>query len=798
MTNLIKKSICLLAFFMGMNAAQAQEMKQFNVVWTTQSDNSSGSMPLGGGDIGCNVWVEEGDVMLYLSQSGTFDENNTMLKLGRIRIHLPNNRLDKDFRQELKLEDGSISISGNGTQMKLWVEVFRPIVHIEMNHQKAQACTVSFESWRTADRSLDMNERHECFGYSNTTPDKIPVYTRADTFVPQANTFCWYHQNRNDELITDRESIHQHLGNYLDRLWDPLKDLVFGGAVIGEGLKYKGQHQGSYMDTPFTAWDYQARKATSQHIGIVLLNDYAKDISQWTAKLNRLAAAAKPTTALWQENQQWWSQFWNRSYIFINNDKPESDGWRIARNYQLFRYQLACNAYGKWPTKFNGSLFTFDPGIVNKMYQGKATPDFRRWGGGSFTAQNQRLVYWPMLKSGDFDMMPPQFDYYKNALGNAELRTRLYWGHEGASFSEQVNNNGLPAGHTYERLLGGTSMPIQVRTDKASTRTLVNQKGDTLRIIDHGAITNAWVSDHYDGQLEFAKMMLDYHVYSGNDISQYLPFIDSSLRFFDQHYQYWSRRLNGYALNADGKLIMYPGSCLETYKDVTNPVNTVAAMKSILMQLLQQTQCGTDQQRTYWQQLLGRLPELPLRERNGKLTFAPGSQYRPKPINNELPQMYPVFPYHLYGIGMPHLQLAIDTWRYGADSKSQFTTPTSAWNQDAIFTADMGLTDEAKKLINMKLSNSNRFRFPTFWASGDWAPDHNWGGVAMIALQDMLLQTANGKIYLIPAWPDDWNAQIKLHADRQTVVEATIRNGKVEHLKVTPAERLQDIVVMQK
>ena len=213
MTNLIKKSICLLAFFMGMNAAQAQEMKQFNVVWTTQSDNSSGSMPLGGGDIGCNVWVEEGDVMLYLSQSGTFDENNTMLKLGRIRIHLPNNRLDKDFRQELKLEDGSISISGNGTQMKLWVEVFRPIVHIEMNHQKAQACTVSFESWRTADRSLDMNERHECFGYSNTTPDKIPVYTRADTFVPQANTFCWYHQNRNDELITDRESIHQHLGN---------------------------------------------------------------------------------------------------------------------------------------------------------------------------------------------------------------------------------------------------------------------------------------------------------------------------------------------------------------------------------------------------------------------------------------------------------------------------------------------------------------------------------------------------------------------------------------------------------
>lgn len=31
-----------------------------NVVWNTSSRNSSESMPCGGGDIGMNVWVEEG------------------------------------------------------------------------------------------------------------------------------------------------------------------------------------------------------------------------------------------------------------------------------------------------------------------------------------------------------------------------------------------------------------------------------------------------------------------------------------------------------------------------------------------------------------------------------------------------------------------------------------------------------------------------------------------------------------------------------------------------------------------
>ena len=50
-----------------------------NFVWNTQSKNSSESMPCGGGDIGMNVWVEKGDILFYVSKSGCFDENNTLL-----------------------------------------------------------------------------------------------------------------------------------------------------------------------------------------------------------------------------------------------------------------------------------------------------------------------------------------------------------------------------------------------------------------------------------------------------------------------------------------------------------------------------------------------------------------------------------------------------------------------------------------------------------------------------------------------------------------------------------------------
>lgn len=43
----------------------------YNVVWDTPSRNALESMPCGAGDIGMNVWVDEWDLLVYLSRSGT-------------------------------------------------------------------------------------------------------------------------------------------------------------------------------------------------------------------------------------------------------------------------------------------------------------------------------------------------------------------------------------------------------------------------------------------------------------------------------------------------------------------------------------------------------------------------------------------------------------------------------------------------------------------------------------------------------------------------------------------------------
>jgi len=54
----------------------ASKLGAYNVVWDTPSKDASESMPCGGGDIGLNVWVENGDILFYMQRSGSLAENN--------------------------------------------------------------------------------------------------------------------------------------------------------------------------------------------------------------------------------------------------------------------------------------------------------------------------------------------------------------------------------------------------------------------------------------------------------------------------------------------------------------------------------------------------------------------------------------------------------------------------------------------------------------------------------------------------------------------------------------------------
>jgi len=754
----------------GQPITGTSNIDQFNVLWDSPSGNAAASMPCGGGDIGLNVWVEDGDLLFYVARSGTFDENNSLLKLGRIRIRLNSSPLkDADFQQELVLRDGSVVISGRSgntiVKIRVWVDVMRPVIHVDIDGSHPLQTEAIYESWRTADRIITGRAAN---GTSyKWAPQHAPeghVITYKDSISYQGDDVLFFHHNRPGLTVFDVAVRQQGLDSVKARLFDPLKDLTFGGLLHGANMHPGGLVHGKYQDTEFTGWRLISRKA-ARHRSIELYLATTKDSLQPVlAKLITETQAHKKTA--WPATAGWWKDFWNKSFIDIT---PSPSGqstltWQASRNYTLFRYMLGCNAYGQYPTKFNGGLFTFDPCLVDSSLH--ATPDYRTWSGGTMTAQNQRLVYWPLLRSGDFDLMLPQFEFYLRLLHNAELRTAVYWGHRGACFTEQLENFGLPN-------------PAEYGWNRPAT-------------FDKGIEYNDWLEYEWDTVLEFCLMMLETQRYTARDIHQYIPFIGSCLRFFDEHYQYLARLRGRRALDSSGHLILYPSSGAETYKMAYNSTSTIAGLHTVLTRLLALPKTYLDDSsRKEWTTLLHRLPPLNFRQISGHTTIAPAQTWA-RINNTENPQLYPVFPWSIYGLGRQGLDTAINTYKYDTDVIR--TGGFKGWKQTNIFAARLGLTNDAARYTGDKLKDGPH-RFPAFWGPGyDWTPDHNWGGSAMIGLQEMLLQDDGKKIYLFPAWPRDRDVHFKLHAPYNTTVEATLKDGKITQLIVTPRQREKDII----
>lgn len=773
----------------------------YNVVWTSPSRDSSESMPCGGGDIGMNVWVENGEILSYLQRSGSLDENNEYLKLGRLRVRISPNPFTADatFRQELKLREGYVEIragkegaNSDSTVIRVWAEVHRSVVHVEVESIQPVTVTAAYENWRQADEVLPDDAGRARFGAFSWDryPGKVIRYR--DEVGYEDNRVVFHHRNRDDRLLFDYAVRQQGLERVRDQLFNPQVGRTFGGAFLGEGFVADGTSEGQYLLTPFKAWRLRSAKASTQHrLRVVTHIAQTESLAAWRAGLAELVAAREPSIEVARKStQDWWADFWRRSHIVIAPERPDEGHlpWQIARNYQVFRYQLACNVRGEFPTKFNGGNFTFDPSLVDaKRAYG---PDWRAWGGGSFTAQNQRLVHWPMLKAGDADLVVPQMEFYRRALPSARARVREYWGHDGALFTEHSETFGLPIAAGW-----GWSEPEATGRQRGQVIPFGDPRADGAQgynsVVEHGVQANPSVSYHWESQLEFAYLMLEHHRFFGRDLKPYLQFIDQAIRFFDEHYQVRERLRSGRPVDTAGRLVIFPSTACESYRGARNPADLIAGLSACLDALLAlDDHLVPTATKEYYRSFLGRVPAYTYGEVNGDRVLQPAESWK-RYQNFEAPQFYPLFPFNRFSLGQDDMTVFRQTWQHGNFPKDR----VQSWHQNGIFFARMGLTQEAANFNTRKLQNSQR-RFPTFWGPGyDWTPDHNWGGSGMIGLQEMLMQTPGRKILLLPAWPKEWNCSFRLHAPHETIVEATVADGQIVALKVTPESRRADVVL---
>ncbi len=489
-----------------------------------------------------------------------------------------------------------------------------------------------------------------------------------------------------------------------------------------------------------------------------LLDTYPGNSLRLIVEAGTLMHDAMPPSGRWSHVAATFDSEGGKQRLYVNGKLVGSKdatgrAFQVSQGYALQRFINACGGRGAFPIKFNGSIFTVDSREPGEEYDA----DYRRWGG-PYWFQNTRLAYWAMLRAGDFDLMQPLFRMYLDVLPLAEARTRVYFGHQGAFFPETMYFWGAYANENY-----GWD-----REGKAPSH-----------------VDNTYIRYYWSGGHELTAMMLDHYSYTqdrGFLDETLLPLGGSIARFYDLHYP----------RDENGKIRFEPAQSLETWQEATNPLPEIAGLRFVLDGLLSlpPDAIGEDRRKS-WERLLGELSWIPTRTEDGKAFLLPAEKFGDLK-NMENPELYAIFPYRLYGIGKPGLEVARLTFE-----RRRFRL-TGGWTQDAIQAAFLGLTEVASKLTAGNFSSHHAgSRFPGFWGPNfDWVPDQDHGSVAMIALQTMLVQTEDEKIILFPAWPKGWDVEFKLRAPFSTTVEGVYRGGKLERLKVTPESRRGDVVTM--
>jgi len=742
----------------------AADMSRYNVVWNSPSKDATGVMPIGNGDIAAGVYaIENGDLFLLLAKNDAYTYQGDIFKTGRVRVALDPNpfKPGKPFRQTLDLPTGSIRIEADGVTLRIWADANRPVYHVEINSPHDLAVTAQPEFWKRFD-SCSSN-----VAKAGTEPTQ-------DVQMAQKDKLLWYYHVGDHSVFPDDLKYYE-VEHMLGKFPDPYRFNTFGNLLESPALKLK---DGALCGTGKT-FDIRIHALTMQ----------TPQPETWIAAIEKQTADAARD---WEKHCAWWAEFWNRSRIIasdntvsaearekLNGEAPggrreEEDGAAlVAQSYNVFRFLMACQSRGRVQAKFNGGLFTQQ--LLIKANPKRKRPhaveqpggmlltheDDRLWGR-RFTYQNQRLLYWPLLASGDGDLMKPFFDYYSNLLPMRQAITKAWFGHDGAYYRENIEPTGA------ERDCGEQGKPLKIKPGENTGQGYFH-------------------SFYFTSGLETTAMMLDYVNFTGDTAFRdrvLVPFAREVLLFFDKHYP----------RDPDGKLRPDPAMVLETWWIAVNPAPDVAGLRFCLDELLAM-KAGTADDQARWHKFRAEIPEVHLQTIEGRQAIAPAAKWDKKK-NAENGELYPVFPFRCFGLALGTGDIV--TWTMNHRSvKDAFGC--ACWSQDQIHWAYAGNAAEAADgLVRRFRIASPMCRFPLYAREGpDSCPDFDHFGAGSVALQRMLVQEAGEKILLLPAWPANWDVDFKLHLSQRTVLSGTVKNGKLAAWDIQPASRKKDVQVGQ-
>jgi hypothetical protein len=313
-----KLTACVCSLFFSVATVFAAEssapadLEKCNVVWTTPSKDAAGSMPLGNGEVGLNLWVEEnGDLQFYVSRTDSYSEISRLVKLGKVRLSMTPNPFAKGqpFKQELRLRDGVCEItageSGKEVIIKIFVDADRPVVHLLGESAAPISVKAALETWRTERRAIPKEEQGSAWTMRDAPYELIES---ADVFPAGIDdAVVVYH--RNEDSVVSKTIEHQGLTSIAEKIRDPLLHRTFGMWLASRQFKAAKDHG---METPAPVKSFAVR--------IAALCEQTETAQAWLDEAKILAGNSANVQDALKRTSAWWQAFWNRSWVFASGD----------------------------------------------------------------------------------------------------------------------------------------------------------------------------------------------------------------------------------------------------------------------------------------------------------------------------------------------------------------------------------------------------------------------------------------------------------------------------------------------
>ncbi len=724
-------------------------LSKHDIVYKTPAYEGFEGFPLGNGDLGGMVWNTNNGVEVQLNKTDLFDQANkeslvTLRGGARLNIDLGAPGFDwiylDDFDGRLSLKDAEIVLKAKTpfmeSRIKTWVAPNKNVWCFQIKAscfnqlKEGTKIRVSLERW---------GSRAFPGWYASFSKDTKSGLGNAKAII------------LGKDAVLEESFQKLHFSVACRILGEETTPEIVSSNRLELNAKCKqAEHEIRVIVSMVTS--NESENPTQGCIQ--LLNDFEKQ------------TLLKEKDA----HQKWWKNFWGQSFVKLENDYLENI-------YYLRRYLMGSSSRAKFPVVFNGGLWTWDHDVRNWV-----TP--HHW--------NTQQQYWGLCSQNDCELMLPYLDTYYRLIPQAEEHAKKRGTENAILWSEPHDFFG--------------SMTFWDRSDMLNNFTPASQ---------------------------IAGLFWEYYQYTCDNsflVQKAYPFMKKAAEFYVQKLQWDSLKNEFY---------IFPSQPYESPRSnqLKNPVtdrNMIVANFSNCIKAAKMLH--TDQSKIkQWQFIIDHLWPLPYRTVPDlgeviDLAWYPDGSIFPKMedhgrwLNIMSQNTSLVYPAGLIGIDQ------INSREYQAESNIvRSHSPTAnAISPEPIVAARLGMGNEVLKMMQNGIRRLQHFPQGLFYNIDHWynlslyvdsvkkpdittqrdyiyderahypnmlpakpfiqcglEPQSIYGA----AVNEMLLQSNEGKIRIFPAIPDDWSTSFKLLARGAFLVssekqkDGTIPGIYIESLK---------------